>query len=198
MGLDLPPEIKPDGTMRDIDLFLAGGTKVGLEDTASTAGLSEPSPVDGGLCELLIREGTSAYVRKDGVTVELQAPEIFDDIRSYEIPGTDGLEIRSFGPEGILAAHILEPKIIRFGHLKIDRQLAQWFEDNDVQLPRELRDSIDEFHRLYKETYPMGTTYRQLASIYTTFMPESIRKRFRKQTHRFMRDHAGRVTPYAD
>jgi hypothetical protein len=198
MGLHLPPQERADGTIRDIDIFSVGVSQETLEEAAHNARLTTPSPVDGGLCGLLIREGTRAFVSKADITVELSNPEVFDEITSHEVVGTNGLIIKSFSPIGILAVHSLEPKILRARHLKTDRQLAAWFKTNEVALPKKLKESINEFHRVYKETYPVGTACRQLADLYVSFVPESMRKKFRSQTHKFMRSHAGRVSPFAD
>jgi hypothetical protein len=198
MGMALPPHTRFNGTTRDIDVFLPGATKTSLENLAEVRGVSEPNPLDAGLCGLLLREGNRAFVTKTGVTVELGEPHIFDEIVTYEIPGTEGIQVRSLSPLGLLAVDRLEPPIIRPAHLKADLELANWFRKNNIEVPPKLQSSIDEFHRAYKEAYPRGTFYRQLAGIYVAFAPESIRGRLRQHTHRFMRDHAGRDTPYVD
>ena len=125
MGSELPTLIRPDGSIRDTDLFSVGNTKTDLEDTANIAGLAEPCPLDAGLCGLLLREGSRTFVSKDGIVVELADSYILDEIRSYEIPGLDGVEIKSFSPEGMLAVHMLEPEVIRPSHLKVDWLLKQ-------------------------------------------------------------------------
>jgi hypothetical protein len=198
MDIDLPSETRFNGTTRDIDVFVANATKTNLEGLAEDIGVSAPNPLDAGLCNLLVRDGEDVYANKDGVTVELEDGGVFDEVITYEARGTDGIQVRSFSPVGLLAVHRLEPSIIRPGHLKVDWQLVNWFKKNDVQIPTKLQASIDEFHSAYKEAYPLGTFYKQLSDIYVTVTPESIRQKFRKQTHRFMRDHAGRVTPFAD
>lgn len=116
----------------------------------------------------------------------------------YELVGTDGIEIKSFSPLGMLAVHSLEPPIARLTHVKIDRELEHWFKNNNIILPDKLQASIDEFHRAYKDRYPMGNFYRQLADIYAHLLPENFRSKLRKHTHRFMRDYAGRQSPYTD
>lgn len=196
MGDYLPPEHKLWGEVRDIDLFAVGTDKMGLESSLSKVYLDIPNPLDAGLCGLLITDGADRYVHKDGVTVHLKDGEVFDEVRIYEVPGTDGIQIKSFDPIGIRAIGCLEPQVIRLGHFRGDQKLKLWFKQNEIELPENLKLSIKEFHRAYKIVYPYGVALHQLADIYTTVVPESIRRQFRSHTHSFMLRHAGRKTPF--
>ncbi len=198
MGYSLPTETRRNGTSRDVDVYARGQSKTSLELEAEVAGLALPQPIDAGLCNLLIKIDGEFAVQKDGLTMGLEDCGVFDEIESYELVGSGGVQVRSFGPTGIKAAHLLEPRIVRPGKLKIDWELTNWFKKNNIDLPDKLQASIDEFHRAYKEKYPLGNVYRQLADIYTSALPENVRSRFKKHTHRFMRDHAGRVSPFLD
>ena len=198
MGLPLPAEAHFNGLPRDIDIFMVGQTKTSLEEEAETTGLTSPQPLDAGLCSLLVTDGDEVFIQKDGLTMPVEDCGVFDEVANFELVETGGIEIRSFSPTGMLAVHSIEPRVIRPTHIKVDWELARWFKENDVVLPDKLQASIDEFHKAYREKYPLGNFYRQLADVYTSILPETVRSRLRQHTHRFMRDHAGRVSPYVD
>jgi len=194
----LPSEDKFWGEERDIDLLAPGTDKAGLEFSLSEAGFGTPNPLDAGLCGLLITEGANRYAQKDGVVVQLRDASVFDEIRAYEIPGTNGIKIQSFNPMGMKAVNTLEPQYLRLSHFWSDQKLKLWFERNEIELPKGLKTSIDEFHQAYKAAYPYGAVLHQLAEVYATVIPEGIRRQFRSYTHHFMLRHAGRKTPFAE
>ncbi len=197
MGIELPPEIKPNGKKRDIDLMAVGIGKKVIEGLMGGVGLDSPSPVDAGLSDLLAWEGSDMCICKDGVAVPVRETSPFEDITNYEILGSQGLEVQSFGPVGMLAAHSLEPASLpRINHPLSDRRLMRWFADHEVQLPKGLKASIAEFHRVYEATYPHGRFYNDLSRIYVRVIPEVIRSKLRHYTHRFMLEHAGRPSPF--
>jgi hypothetical protein len=198
MGIGLPPENRVNGIRRDIDVFVAHMQIDIVEADLKDAGLVNPQPIDPGLCGLLVRERDATYACKDRVAVELDGSDVFDEVQEYEVKGTDGLTVRSFSPLGMLAVHRLEPGLIRIGHARKDIRLELWFKKAGITLPEKLDRSIDEFHRAYAEAYPHGHLLQGLSRCYIHVVPEVIRSRLRKQTHRFMRDHAGRITPYTD
>jgi len=200
MGEPLPSATKANGSMRDIDIFLEGGEKFTLEDQLGAMGLQTPHPIDAGMCNLLVREGSSVIAKKGAVAVELNDTGIFDEVTAYEVLESNGVVIKSLRPAGQLALHLLEPagNGLRINHLPNDLKYLNWHRNNGTEIPQELKSSIEEFHRAYKEAYPYGGIYHQLAGIYIKVIPETIRKHLRQHTHRFMRVHAGRKTPYSE
>ncbi len=201
MAETLPGEIKFTGDHRDIDVFVSGVGKIALEDEVSAAALHTPSPIDAGLCGLLIHEGNDYFVHKDGIIVELKDGDLLDEVRSYEVSKSNGVVVRSFSPLGMLAVHSLEPQLahdVRLSHPLADIKLTHWFTRHELQLPKAMQSSIDSFHQAYDEAFPRGKLLNSLAQVYSTLLPEAIRSRLRSRTHRFMRDHAGRNSPYID
>lgn len=197
-GAPLPPELKKNNEVRDIDVFTRGQTgKLAVEAALDDLGLILPCPLDAGLCGLLIHDsGDNLAVHKDGIIVEIDDPEgVFSQTAEYEIVGSDGLTLRSFTPVGLLAVHNLEP-YGRVSHRKPDMLFEIWCEEQGITLPGPVNDSIANFHKTYKQKYPYGTALRYAADIYTTILPEHIRSRFRLLSHAVMKKHAGRENPF--
>jgi hypothetical protein len=198
MGIELPSPIKHGGEARDIDVFMARSDKLSTEAVIESAGLATPAPIDGGLSSLLVYDSDTPYVCKDGVEVELRDNGILGERTTYVVKDGEGVTITSFTPEAMFAVHSIEPRLLRAGHIREYKQLGSWFRENDVTLSAELTASIAEFQREYREKYPYGVILRQLADVYTAYVPEPVRKRLRHRTHTIMKKHAGRITPYAD
>lgn len=197
-GAPLPSEVKRSGRKRDIDVFTSGRTgKLVVEAAFRELELTSPSPIDAGLCGLLICDDSgNLAVHKDGITVELDDPEgVFEQTVEYEIVGGEGRTLRSFTPMGLFAVHSLEPQG-RVSHCIQDKLFKRWCEQQGIVLPDKTKDSISEFHKLYRERYPYGAILRHAAYIYTTLLPEHTRVRFRKVSHRVMKQYAGRDNPF--
>ena len=197
-GASLPPVLKRFGEVRDIDVFTQGKTgKLVVEAVLNDLGLASPCPVDAGLTGLLIRDsGGNLAAHKNDVTVEIDDPEgIFDQDENYEIVGGDGLTLRSFTPEGLLAVHSLEPEG-RLSHFIPDMLFETWCERQGVVLPEATATSIAEFHKAYKAKYPYGVALRYTSDIYTSILPERVRSHFRLLTHKIMRKYTGRENPF--
>lgn len=197
MGLALPSEIKFSGIARDIDVYNSQRDKIELEGELEQIGIATPQPIDAGMASLLVHDASGVFASLDGITAELLDTEIFEEQEQYEVVGSDGVIINSFSPLGMLAVHRLRPDTFRFGHRKSDRQMAEWFADRGIVLPKNLDKSIRSFHDEYKTAYPKKVLLESAAEVYVHLLPESIRRKFRRYTHRFMRDHAGRITPFA-
>jgi hypothetical protein len=197
MGETVPGLLMPNGQIRDVDVFTPGGLgKVAVEELLDEVGLANPSPIDAGLCEILVRDGDEAFAKKGDFIRPLRDFEVLDETRDYELHGTDGLAVRSFSSTGMLATHLLQQPLYRPDHYLKDKRFIQWLRDNETELPRGLEESIAEFHRAYNEAYPHGKLLTAMSEVYRAVVPEIIRSKFRQRTHKFMLTHAGRRTPF--
>lgn len=191
----LPVEIRFSGEARDIDVFAQGlGSKAVIEEVMVMGGLADPAPIDAGLRDLLIGEPYDRAACKHGICVQLDDSEgVFEEVKDYEVIGTDGMMLRSFSPQGLLAVHRLEP-YDRLGptHRIMDGRFEAWCESNGIVLPGNLDKSIKEFHRAYREKYPYGRVLKYAAAVYANTLPEGFRSRFRHRTHRLMEIYTGR------
>ena len=196
-GASLPETRRSNGTLRDIDVFVipahAEATMPLLEELNE-----EPCPIDAGSCGLLIKDGDKFYAKKDSIVVPLDDEGVFDEIVEREVYESDGVRVRTFGGVGMIALHRLEPGLpVRLTHPVKDARLLAFAEKNNLVIPEKTRRSIDRFHQEYNKRYPYGRVLTQASQVYTSLLPESIRKIPRKATHHFMRKHAGRQTPFS-
>jgi hypothetical protein len=195
-GVCIPPEEKITGRVRDIDVYVPErGGKIAIEAHLGSL-LPGPSPIDAGLCGLLRHNGSSVVVQKDGIIAELEDNEgILTETQSYELRGTEGIQLRSFTPTGMMAIHALEP-YSRPTHQIADRRFEAWCCKEGITIPADLRISIEEFHREYRARYPYGPALKYASYIYANLLPETLRALLRGSTHRIMQKHAGRDNPF--
>ena len=198
-GVELPPAIKKGGSIRDIDIYLPSqSNKFSIESTLCNLGMDTPAPLDAGANNLLRREANGVYATRGDVSVELRGAALLDEITEYPIDGMEDMRLRSLSPLGMLALHNLEPTKRIFLHRDADKKFTAWFEEQDLVLPKELNESIAEFHRAYHEKYPHAAILRHLSKAYIHLVPESVRRVTRPLTHPFMRKYAGRRTPVTE
>lgn len=191
-GINLPPAVKHTGALRDIDLYHPSSDKLTLETRLAETEASSPQPLDAGLCSLLRKDGDRYLATKDEIQVELSDAGIFEETVSYEVPDSGGLILFGFNREAALAIHSLEPRK-RIAHHYSDRQFAAWAQSQNVKLSPKLVKSIHDFHTEHRRRYPLAPVYEHLSQVYVKVFPESVRRKFRAQTHSFMKKHAGRV-----
>jgi hypothetical protein len=198
MGLPLPPELRPDGSLRDIDVFVPGVGKLALERFLTEEGLAEPAPVDAGL-GMIVRESQvgTLTLNRGKLSMPINAEDIFRQTELYDAVGVPGLKIRSFSPMTMLALHHLEPKdLIRPTHASEDAELMRWFDENGVKLPDDLQASLDTFRHQVAKTYPLSSVAKVASEWYAEHLPEALRVHLRYFTHRFMRSVVGRESQY--
>lgn len=200
MGLPLPSELRPDGSLRDIDVFVPGIGKQALEGFLVEEGLATPAPVDAGLAMIVRREeGGRLTLNKGDISVLAGNSDVFAQTEVYDVVGMPGLKVRSFSPLAMLALHNLEPKdLIRSTHPDEDAELMRWFDDNDIKLPDDLQSSIDAFKYQVAKAYPFSNMASTAAEWYAMHLPESVRSRLRYFTHSFMRRVVGRESQYTE
>lgn len=199
MGNPLPPLIKRNRQVRDIDIHAINSmSKIEVESSLHSSDLDAPAPLDAGLNTLLRRESNGVYAVKGEVAVELHHSGILEEFREYPVQEENGLMLRSFGELGMLAAHTVEPTKRLLFHRASDQKFIEWFSDQGLRLPRGLEQSIASFHKACQEKYPYAAILRHTSKAYTHVMPEVVRSRLRHITHNFMLHHAGRRTPTTD
>ncbi len=195
-GCQFPAEVKRvSNEQRDIDVYIPANLgKVAAESALLALGLSEPAPVDAGLCDLLIKERDCLWASKDGVQVEVKDPEdIFSQTVLHATKFADGLALRSLTASGLLGVHLLEPSSRYDLHWFQDRRFELWCKNNGVTVPSSTMNSIEEFHVAYRSRYPFGGMLKHASRMYVSVLPEGLRAKFRARTHDFMRRHAGRL-----
>lgn len=198
LGMALPPIIKRDGSIRDIDIYThADRDKTSVETVLHELSLDAPSPLDAGGNNLIRHEANGIYLTRGDVAVELKGAELLEESMEYPIQDGD-LRLRSLIPLGMLAVHKAEPIRRIFLHRRADDTFTHWFEEQGLELPKEVDNSIEEFHQAHNERYPHAAVLRHLSKAYVHVVPEGVRKYTRLVTHGFMKRHSGRRTPYTD
>lgn len=196
-GSELPSEFRFDGSRRDIDIFVPQSAgKLAVEGDLGMANVGNPAPLDAGLCGVIVYKNGIPYAVKSGIEVPLEDDGLLSQRLIKEIAHTDGCHAGVFTPEGLLAVHRVEPYRRLVSHRREDNEFELWARETTVDIPRRLQESIDEFHRIYRDRYPLGLFYRQVSELYSNVVPERYKKHLRKGTHRFMRKVAGRDDPY--
>lgn len=199
LGMALPPVIKRDGSIRDIDIYIhADRDKTSVEEALKERSLDTPSPLDAGGNNLIEHQANGIYLTRGEVAVELKGAALLEELEEYPVRGHEGVRLRSLTPLGMLALHKAEPIERVLFHKRTDARFTSWFENEGLALPKELNDSIEEFHRAHNERYPHAALLRHLSKAYVHAVPEQIRVHTRSLTHQFMRRHSGRRTPITD
>ena len=197
-AVDLPPVRKLNGDTRDVDVHISAQSGE-IDAFAIVATFGSNIPVDPGMSDILIRDGDSFIAAKSGVQVELEAAEVFGEEHVYELPGTDGIRIRSFTPLGMYALHMIQPGwAVRPHHPVMDNRFLAHCWEQGLVLPSRLESSIRTFHREYNQRYRYGNVLTAASQIYANALPEATRNRFRARTHAMMKRYAGRQSPFAE
>jgi hypothetical protein len=198
-GVLPPPARKFNGDLRDIDVHISTLGADAAQPYTVAASFTDLVPIDFGMSDILVRDGNSWVAKVVGAQVELKDAAIFDEEQDYEVPGHGGLLIRSFSPLGMYALHLLGPgNAVRLHHPIVDQRFLAHCYQLGLQLPKGLAVSIEVFQAEYRRSYAHGQLLKSLSQLYANVLPESFRKHFRPQAHRFMKTHTGRETPFAD